>query len=138
MQELAGEADTELEGQAAHAEAPVAAEYVPAVQSLQKEATHALIYGQNLPAAQSVQTEAPLSENLPAAHQMHAVSAVAPVLVRYLPAPQFVHAAGPVVGLYHPALHASQSAPSNPALQAHVALPAGAAELAWQVRQVVA
>jgi methionine-rich copper-binding protein CopC len=99
------ETDCEFVGQLVHVEDAAAVEYVlalqsrqldaptvgeclPASQSLHEEATHALIYGQNLPAAQSVQTEAPLAENLPASHHMQSKL---PASALYLPAAHKSH-----------------------------------------------
>ena len=86
--------------------APVAAKYVPALQSRQSA----------LPA---------VAEYLPAAHATQALSAVAPVVVRYLPASQSVQPALPVVALCLPAAHAEHvppSGPENPALHVHPAI----------------
>ena len=44
----------------------------------------------------------------------HAVAAVAPVLVEYVPVPQSVHAALPVASLYLPAAHGEHTPPSGP------------------------
>jgi hypothetical protein len=41
-------------------------------------------------------------------------SAVAPVVVKYVPAPQSVHATLPVTVLYFPAAHAAHVPPSGP------------------------
>ena len=75
-------------------------------------------------------------------HARQALSATAPVVVRYLPAPQLVHASEPVVVLYFPAAHAEHGPPSGPVyprLQRQLAScvdPAGDCEFdgqAWQV-----
>ena len=49
-----------------------------------------------LPAAQSVQTEASATEYLPAGQAVQVLSLVCPVDAEYLPAEQSVHAAEPV------------------------------------------
>jgi hypothetical protein len=51
---------------------------------------------------------------LPAAHATQALSAVAPAVIRYLPAPQLVQPALPEVVLYLPATHAVHVPPSGP------------------------
>ena len=89
--------DCELPGQLLQvlpAEAPVAAEYVPA--------------------GQSVHTEAPIVEYLPAPQSMHAVACVAPVVVMNVPAGQSRHAEAPVTVLYFPATHAAHGTPLTP------------------------
>jgi hypothetical protein len=47
-------------------------------------------------------------------HATQALSATAPVVVRYLPTPQSVHATEPVVVLYLPAKQAVHVPPSGP------------------------
>ena len=49
-----------------------------------------------------------------APHSTHAAAVVAPVVVRYLPAPHATHGAAPAASLKVPAAHASHSAPSWP------------------------
>jgi hypothetical protein len=71
-------------------------------------------------------------------------ASVAPVLVKYVPAPQSVHAALPALVLYFPATQAAHEPPSgpvNPALHVQAAravLGLGELELPGHVRQVVA
>ena len=76
-------------------------------------------------------------------HGKHALSAVAPLAVENLPAPQSVQAAFPGPALYLPATQPAHVAPlvpmKKPALQMHaetVALPAGAFEFAGHAEQV--
>ena len=45
---------------------------------------------------------------------VHVASAVAPVVVKYVPAPQSVHATVPVTVLYFPAAHSSHVPPLGP------------------------
>jgi hypothetical protein len=69
--------------------APLAAEYLPAPQSM-----HVL------------SDVAPnTAEYLPAPQPMHVLSAVAPLAVEYFPAAHFVHASLPLPALYVPAAH---------------------------------
>jgi hypothetical protein len=55
----------------------------------------------------------PLNENVFAGHAMHCVSAAAAAVLRYLPAPQFVHVVAPGSELYVPAGQALQPTPGN-------------------------
>ena len=59
-----------------------------------------------LPAAQSVQTDAPDSEYLPATQLMHVDIKVAPMLLLYRPAEQSSQAVAAAVVLYLPGWHA--------------------------------
>jgi hypothetical protein len=75
---------------------------------------------ENVPAGQSVHTEAPIVEYFPAGQLRHAVAAVAPVVVMNLPAVQSTHIEAPVTILYFPATHAAHNTPLppvNPRLQ---------------------
>ena len=69
--------------------------------------------------------EAPaFAENVLTPQLIQALSATAPVLVRYLPAPQSVHAASPGAVLYFPAtqaVHVPPFVPVNPGLQTQLA-----------------
>jgi hypothetical protein len=71
------------------ANAPVAAEYVPAGQLVPAEAPAAAEY---VPAGQSAHTEAPSVEYLQATQLKHELTVVAAVFPEYLPAGQSVHA----------------------------------------------
>jgi hypothetical protein len=71
-----GDDGCEFAGQATHALAPVAVEYLPASQATQALAVVAPV----------------VEEYRPAAHATQALSVVAPEVVRYLPAPQGAHA----------------------------------------------
>jgi hypothetical protein len=124
-------AGCEFAGQATHAEAvvtPVAAEYVPALQSRHVAAADAPNVAEYLPVAQSVQSALPaVTEYLPATHATQELSVVAPGVIRYLPASQSVQVLVPVIALYLPATHAEHvppSGPENPALhmQSEIAL----------------
>jgi hypothetical protein len=55
----------------------------------------------------------PLNENVFAGHGTHWLSAAAAVVLRYLPAPQFVHVAAPGSELYVPAGQATHPYPGN-------------------------
>ena len=94
-------AELEDAGQLAHvlsAEAPVSAEYLPAMQPVQV-----------------LSAEAPgVVEYLPAPQSMHELVTVAPVVARYLPAPQSMHEAAPVTALNFPAPHATHVPPFGP------------------------
>ena len=67
---------------------------------------------------------------------MHVLTKVAPVAVEYVPAPQLLQSADPVISLYFPATHATHGpppAPVNPELQTQLlanALPLGDCESA--------
>jgi hypothetical protein len=65
--------------------------------------------------SQVVATEAPSAEeNLPASHARQELSVLAPVVVRYLPAPQSVHESEPITSLYFPAVHGVHAPPFGP------------------------
>jgi hypothetical protein len=87
---------TELLGQFVHvvaAEAPVAVEYLPAMQFV-----HVLA------------AEAPVAvEYVPAMQFVHVAATEAPVAVEYVPAMQLVHTSLPVPNLYVPALQIWQT-----------------------------
>ena len=107
--------------------APVAPEYLPAVQSEHFQADVVLEY---LPASQSKHAAAPFAEYLPAPHSWHVESAVAPVAPEYLPVahsrhdeadapeyfpePQLSHALAPALALYFPATQAVHVPPFGP------------------------
>ena len=118
--------------------APATLEYVPARQLVQVTLPVLILY---LPATQAEQTSpfGPVNPALqvqsPAAelalyeiefegHARHVPSTIACVLVEYVPAPQSVHAALPVLVLYLPATQAMHepSGPVYPALQGKLAL----------------
>ncbi len=105
-------------GQSVHAEAPIV-EYFPPTQSVHEEpaseympakqftqsAKASDVEGEDLPAGQSVHTEAPI---------VHTVASVPPVFVRNLPASQSRHMEAPVTILYFPATHAAHDTPLAP------------------------
>ncbi len=65
--------------------------------------------------AHVLSAEAPgVVEYLPAPQSMHELAAVAPVVARYLPAPQSMHEAAPVTALNFPAPHATHVPPFGP------------------------
>jgi hypothetical protein len=92
------------------AEAPVEVMYVPAVHSEQvaTDADGAPVCPY-FPAEQSVpeQVEAPAAEYLPAKQLMQVLATVAPTVVEYLPAAQFVQLGAPACE-YDPAGHSLQ------------------------------
>ena len=92
---------------------------------------------------QVVAKEAPkVVEYLPVVHSTQELAIVAPVVVRYFPAPQSVHATVPVITLYFPAAHAIHVppfGPVNPMLQIQATkaiLPPGDTEPDGQFVQV--
>jgi len=119
-------------GQARHAAAAVAAsvaKYVPGPQSMHSEEPVALLYFPEMHAEQtppSGPVYPMLQVQLAAAGQpvhdapefdeqtTHADSAVAPVVVEYVPDPQFVHAAEPVASLYCPEAQGVHVLPDGP------------------------
>ena len=131
---------TVFEAHCKHAAEPATALYMPA--------THAVHGPPSGPVApvlhrQLVRTIFPVVVELDSTGQAtQAVSAVAPVVVRYLPTPQLVHAAEPVTALNLPAAHNTHvppSGPVNPGLQRHLLtfpLPPIDAEFAGQGKQV--
>jgi hypothetical protein len=75
----------------------LAAEYVPAAQLAQAEASMAPTASEYLPAVQSVQTEAPATaEYVPTLHLMQVSASEAPTLVEIEPALHLVHCTLPV------------------------------------------
>jgi hypothetical protein len=115
--------EVEPAGQTRHDAAAVAAsvaEYVPAPQSVHSEEPVSLLY---FPAMHAEQTPPsgpvyPMLQVQPvdelhtvqvepelAGQATHAAADVAAVVVEYVPAPQSMHAAEPVVSLYFPATH---------------------------------
>ena len=97
---------------------------------------------------QVVATEAPTAqEYVPTPQSTQAPCAVAPVVVRYLPAPHATHEVSPVTILYFPAtqaVHGPPFDPENPTLQRQLVetlLPLGDSEFPgqlWQVEDAVA
>ncbi len=63
---------------------------------------------------QLLAAELALGELELAGHATHVVATVAPVVVEYVPAPQSVHAALPVIFLCFPATQATHGPPSGP------------------------
>ena len=123
--------------QVAAAVAAVAAEYVPAAQSVQTALPVAILY---LPAAHAEQTppsgpvepalhvQAATAEleigELELTHARHVATAEAPAAAEYVPAAQSVQTALPVAILYLPAMqavHEPPSGPVNPTLQVQAA-----------------
>jgi hypothetical protein len=121
--------EEEFDGQAMHAEAPTAVEYVPSPQAVQladpvdvlylpaTHAAHGPPFGPIAPALQVQLVKAPLpaGELDPAGQALHVEFAEAPTAVEYVPPPQFVHAADPVDILYLPATHAVHGKKETPA-----------------------
>ena len=115
--------------QVAVAEAPAAAEYVPAAQSVHAALPVAALY---LPATQAVHGPDPSGPEKPTLHVQAATAelamgelelvgharqvaaAEAPVVVKYVPAAQSKHTALPVAVLYLPATQAVHVLPSGP------------------------
>jgi hypothetical protein len=152
--------ETEAVGHAAQvaaAVAPVVVKYFPAVQSVHTALPVAILY---FPATQAVHVppsgpvkptlhvqaamaELEIGELELAGHATHAAAAVAPVVVKYVPATQSVHATLPVAVLYFPGTHRGHVsrmlvyAPFckvAPALQVHVdVLPSAKTEFAVQL-----
>jgi hypothetical protein len=90
-----------------------AAEYLPASQSAQVEATLAPTASENLPAAQSVQTvEASAAEYLPAPQSAQVEATLAPTASENLPAAQSVQTEAPA-NEYVPAAQLSLLASTN-------------------------
>jgi hypothetical protein len=97
--------------------APAAIEYAPAGHDIQTLAPAAAEYA---PAEQFVHALAPVSEYPPAEQFMQTLALLAPETPEYLPVPQSVHVALPLVVLYFPAtqpVHGPPSGPVKPALQ---------------------
>lgn len=86
--------------QDAHADVPGALAYLPARQDVQLAAA---LEAENVPATQSVHTELPAIAYLPAIQSTHATATLAPVLAKYFPAAQDVHADIPGALAYLPA-----------------------------------
>lgn len=104
--------------QSVHASEPVTVLYLPITHASQNPPS-----GPVVPVLhrQLVRTIPPVVVELDSTGQAtQAVSAVAPVVVRYLPTPQLVHAVEPVTALNLPAAHNTHvppSGPVNPGLQ---------------------
>ena len=121
----------ELAGQVTHAVAavaPVLVEYVPVPQSVHAALPVATLYlpaahGEHTPPSgpvepvlqvQAVAAELGLGELELPGHAKQVDSIVAPVVAKYFPAAQSVHAALPVVILYLPVAHGEHTPPSSP------------------------
>jgi hypothetical protein len=94
---------------------------------------------------QTLDTAAPTAtEYFPAPQPTQELAVVAPVVVKYLPAWQFVHATVPVTSLNFPAAHTIHDpplGPEKPALQTQLVAavdPLTDCELLVQARQVLA
>jgi hypothetical protein len=88
-----------------------AAEYLPAPQSAQVEATLAPTASENLPAVQLAQTvEASAAEYVPAPQSMHVAATEAPEVVEYVPAPQSVQTVKASAAEYLPATQSMHAA----------------------------
>ena len=88
------------------------AEYVPLGHAIHEEPA-----GEYVPAPQFTQSTAasdPGGDDLPATQFTQEVSVVAPVVARYLPVSQLVHATVPIVVLYFPSAHAAHVPPFGP------------------------
>ena len=95
--------------------------YFPATQAVQVSP-----FGPVKPAlhTQLTRVALPATEVESAGHAWHVVATVAPAIVEYVPAPQLVHVAEPVVVLYFPAaqnVQATPFAPVEPTLQVQLA-----------------
>jgi hypothetical protein len=97
--------------QSVHATEPEPVLYFPAA-----HAAHVPPLGPVYPRLQTqlVSVDDPAIDCVSAGHARQALSATAPVVVRYLPAPQSVHATEPVVVLYLPAAQAEHVPPLGP------------------------
>ncbi len=97
--------------QLTHASAPLATLYVPATHG-----EHGPPPGPAYPAlhTHAARDELMLVDVVSAGQPKHVDAIVAPVDVEYVPAPQLVHAALPLVSLYVPAPHAAHGPPSGP------------------------
>jgi hypothetical protein len=97
--------------QSVHATEPELVLYFPAA-----HAAHVPPLGPVYPRLQTqlVSADDPAVDCVSAGHARQALSVTAPVVARYLPAPQSVHATEPVLVLNFPAPHATQSPPSAP------------------------
>jgi hypothetical protein len=97
--------------QLAHASVPLAILYVPATHG-----EHGPPPGPAYPAlhTHAASDELMLVDVVSAGQPKHVDAIVAPVDVEYVPAPQLVHAALPLVCLYVPAPHAAHGPPSGP------------------------
>ena len=124
--------ELEFVGQALQLADPVDVLYFPAT-----HAVHVPPAGPEQPTlqVQLVKAALPAGELEFDGQVRHVELAEAPILVEYIPVPQFVHRPDPVNALYLPATHAAHvppSGPAEPALQVHAVkevLPTGALEV---------
>ena len=108
--------------------APVVVRYLPAPQSVHVAVPVTVLYfpashAKHVPPlgpvnprlqTQLVSAVDPVIDCVLEGHVRQALSAIAPVVVRYLPAPQLMHATEPVLALYFPASHAKHVPPLGP------------------------
>ncbi len=140
-------APTKLEdvpaGHRVHTALPLLGLYFPATQAVHGPPSGPVKPALQAEVIQAVTDELPLGEMEPAGQVMHVVEIVAPVLVEYVPDPQSVHTALPLLGLYFPAtqtLHGPPFGPVNPVLHMQAAraeLASGELELVGHVMHVV-